>query len=90
MVVQVVICKYHPKFRPGGTETAGGEGQEYEQMGGGVITETGVLAGGEGQEYEIMVGGYERGVAMSDDHGAMYMEVGEQRGQSGKHTFELQ
>ena len=35
MVVQVVICKCHPKFRPGGTETgasAGGEGQEYEQV----------------------------------------------------------
>ena len=35
VVVQVVICKCHPKFRPGGTETgasAGGEGQEYEQV----------------------------------------------------------
>ena len=87
MVVQVVICKCHPKFRPGGTVTVGGEGQEYEQMDGGVITETGVLAGGEGEEYEMVVGGYEGGVAMSDNNGAMYMEVGEQRGQ---HTFELQ
>ena len=35
LVVQVVICKCHPKFRPGGTETgasAGGEGQEYEEV----------------------------------------------------------
>ena len=35
MVVQVVICKCHPKFRPGGTETGasvGGEWQEYEQV----------------------------------------------------------
>ena len=59
-------------------------------MDGGVVTKTGVLVGGEGQEYERVVGGHERGVAVSDDHGAMYMEVGEQRGQSGKHTFELQ
>ena len=89
VVVQVVICKCHPKFRPGGTETAGEEGQEYEQMDRGA-TETGVLAGGEGQEYEMVVGGYERGVTVNDNHGATYMEVGEQRGQLGKHTFELQ
>ena len=88
MVVQVIICKCHPKFRP---ETAGGEGQEYEQMDGNEgVTEIGVLAGGEGQEYEMVVGGYERGVAVGDNHGATYMEVGEQRGQSSKHTFELQ
>ena len=35
VVVQVIICKCHPKFRPGGTKTGastGGEGQEYEQV----------------------------------------------------------
>ena len=48
------------------------------------------IAGGEGQEYEMVVGGYEGGVAVGDDNGVTYMEVGEQRGQSGKHTFELQ
>ena len=58
VVVQVVICKCHPKFRPGGTKIAGGEGQEYEQMDGGA-TETGILVGEEGQEYEMVVGGYE-------------------------------
>jgi hypothetical protein len=31
VLVQVVVCKCHPKFTPGGAET-GGEGQEYEQM----------------------------------------------------------
>ena len=46
--------------------------------------------GGEGQKYERVVGRYEGGVAVGDDNGATYMEVGEQRGQSGKHTYELQ
>ena len=36
MLVQIAVCKCHPKFTPGGAETgksAGeGEGQEYEQM----------------------------------------------------------
>ena len=38
MLVQIVVCKCHPKFAPGGAETgtsAGegeGQGQEYEQM----------------------------------------------------------
>ena len=84
VVVQVVICKCHPKFRPGGTKIAGGEGQEYEQS----ATEMGISPG-EGQEYEVVVGGYEGGVAVGDNIGVTYMEVGEQRGQSGKHTFEL-
>ena len=60
MVVQVVICKCHPKFRPGRTETAGGEGQEYEQV-----------------DVE--------GVAVRGGNDAMYMEVGEQ----GGNTIEL-
>ena len=79
MVVQVVICKCHPKFRPGGTETgtsAGGEGQEYEVVDGG-ITETGILAGGEGQEYEMVVGGYgyEGGVVMREQLGNQAFEL---------------
>ena len=36
VLVQIAVCKCHPKFTPGGAETgtsAGeGEGQEYEQM----------------------------------------------------------
>ena len=38
MLVQIVVCKCHPKFTPGGAETgtsAGGEGQEYEEVDGG-------------------------------------------------------
>ena len=38
MLVQIAVCKCHPKFTPGGAETgtsAGGEGQEYEEVGGG-------------------------------------------------------
>ena len=37
MLVQIAVCKCHPKFTPGGAETgtsAGGEGQEYEEVGG--------------------------------------------------------
>ena len=31
VLVQIAVCKYHPKFTPGGAETgAGGEGQVYE------------------------------------------------------------
>jgi hypothetical protein len=35
VLVQIAVCKCHPKFTPGGAETgtsAGGEGQEYEQV----------------------------------------------------------
>ena len=35
MLVQIAVCKCHPKFKPGGAETgtsAGGEGQVYEQV----------------------------------------------------------
>ena len=35
MLVQIAVCKCHPKFRTGGAETgtsAGGEGQEYEEV----------------------------------------------------------
>ena len=37
MLVQIAVCKCHPKFTPGGAETGtsageGGEGQEYEQV----------------------------------------------------------
>ena len=38
MLVTIAVCKCHPKFTPGGTETAtsvGGEGQEYEEVDGG-------------------------------------------------------
>ena len=38
VLVQIAVCKCHPKFTPGGAETgtsAGGEGQVYEQVGGG-------------------------------------------------------
>ena len=38
MLVQIAICKCHPKFTPGGSETgtsAGGVGQEYEEVDGG-------------------------------------------------------
>ena len=34
----IAVCKCHPKFTPGGAETAtsaGGEGQEYEEVDGG-------------------------------------------------------
>jgi hypothetical protein len=34
--VQVALCKYHPKFKPETGASAGGEGQEYEQVDGGV------------------------------------------------------
>ena len=35
MVVQIAVCKLsiHPKFTSGGAETAGGEGQVYEEVG---------------------------------------------------------
>ena len=35
MLVTIVVCKYHPKCTPGGTEagtSVGGEGQEYEEV----------------------------------------------------------
>ena len=38
VLVQIAVCKCHPKFTPGGAETgtsAGGEGQVYEQVDGG-------------------------------------------------------
>ena len=38
MIVQIAVCKCHPKFTPGGAETetsAGGEGQQYEEVDGG-------------------------------------------------------
>ena len=38
VLVVIAVCKCHPKFTPGGTETAtsaGGEGQEYEEVDGG-------------------------------------------------------
>ena len=38
VLVMIAVCKCHPKFTPGGAETgtsAGGEGQEYEQVDGG-------------------------------------------------------
>ena len=31
LVIQIVVCKFHPKLRPSG---AGGEGQVYEEVGG--------------------------------------------------------
>ena len=38
VLVQIAVCKCHPKFTPGGAETGtstGGEGQVYEQVDGG-------------------------------------------------------
>ena len=38
VLVMRAVCKCHPKFAPGGAETgtsAGGEGQEYEEVDGG-------------------------------------------------------
>ena len=38
MLALIAVCKYHPKFTPGGAEigtSAGGEGRVYEQVGGG-------------------------------------------------------
>jgi hypothetical protein len=35
VLILIAVCKCHPKFTPGGAETgtsAGGEGQEYEQV----------------------------------------------------------
>jgi hypothetical protein len=32
----LAVCKCHPKFAPGGAETGTSEGQEYEQVDGGV------------------------------------------------------
>ena len=35
LVVQIAVCKFHPKFRSGGAGvSAGGEGQVYEEVGG--------------------------------------------------------
>ena len=39
VLVQIAVCKCQPKFTPGGAEmgtSAGGEGQEYEEVDGGV------------------------------------------------------
>ena len=32
VLVQIAVCKCHPKFTPGGASAGEGEGQEYEQM----------------------------------------------------------
>ena len=40
VLVQIAVCKCHPKFTPGRAETgtsAGGEGQEYEEVDGGKV-----------------------------------------------------
>ena len=34
MLVTIAVSRYHPKFTPGAT-SAGGEGQEYEEVDGG-------------------------------------------------------
>ena len=37
-VLVIAVCKCHPKFTPGRAETsAGGEGQEYEEVDGGKV-----------------------------------------------------
>ena len=46
MLVQIAVCKYHPKFTSGGAKTAGREGQVYvyEEVGGidgGVVVRSG-------------------------------------------------
>jgi hypothetical protein len=77
VLVQIAVCKCHPKFTPGGAETgtsAGGEGQEYEQMEGSVA-ETGERV------YELVDGGKDGRKATSDP---TYMEVG-----GGGNTFQL-
>ena len=42
VLVQIAVCKCHPKFTPAGAKTGtsagGGEGQEYEEMEGGVAS----------------------------------------------------
>ena len=53
VLVQIAVCKYHPKFTPGRAETgtsAGGEGQVhmYEQVDGGDPTYMEVEVGGGG------------------------------------------
>ena len=83
--------------------SAGGEGQEYEVIDGGVVTEAGISAGGEGQEYEQMDGdeggATEAGITARGEGQEYEMIVGgyeggvvmsEQREQSGNQTFELQ
>ena len=35
MLVQIAVCKCHPKFTPETGTSAGGEGQEYEEVDGG-------------------------------------------------------
>ena len=35
VLVTIAVCKCHPKFTPGTTTSAGGEGQEYEEVDGG-------------------------------------------------------
>jgi ribosomal protein L31 len=75
VLVQIAICKCHPKFTPGGAETgtsAGGERQEYEQM------EGGVAKTGE-QVYELIDDG------RKTTSGPTYMEVGG----GGGNTFQL-
>ena len=51
MLVQISVCKCHPKFTLGGAETetsGGGDGQEYEEVdgGGGTYMEVGRGEGG--------------------------------------------
>jgi hypothetical protein len=75
VLVQVAVCKCHPKFTPGGAGAGTSEGQEYEQMEGG-MAETGERV------YELMNGGKEGGKATSD---STYVEVGG----GGGNTFQL-
>jgi hypothetical protein len=74
VLVQIAVCKCHPKFGAETGTSAGGEGQEYEQMEGGVA-ETGERV------YELVDGGRD-GVKATID--PTYMEVG-----GGGNTFQL-
>ena len=58
VLVQIALCKCYPKFTPGGAETgtsAGGEGQEYEEVdgGGGTYMEVGGGGGGGGNTFQL-------------------------------------
>ena len=49
VLVTIAVCKCHSKFTPGGAKTAtsaGGEGQEYEGVGGNIYTKVGEGRGG--------------------------------------------
>jgi hypothetical protein len=68
VLVQVAVCKCHPKFTPGGAETGastGGEGLEYEQVDVGEMAWTrDQEQAGEGDPTYMEVGGADEGSAI--------------------------